>query len=222
MKSETPNPKSESGEKCSVASRLLTPPFKSRVRPRLQPLRFPLGLRVSRLFRPSAFGLRTLPLLALLLAGCAVGPNYHRPAALGTNAMPASFFGAAATNLGDWKLAQPSAHLPRGSWWELFGDPELNRLEALATTNNQQLARRVCELPAGPRPGRRRPRGLLSAALGRSGLSPASASAPTSRRGAAASSNGCTFNTFTSRSTPVGNSTSGAGCAARSRAPAPA
>jgi multidrug efflux system outer membrane protein len=54
--------------------------------------------------------------------------------------MPASFAGATATNAGEWKSAQPSAHLPRGSWWELFGDPELNRLEALATTNNQQLA----------------------------------------------------------------------------------
>jgi multidrug efflux system outer membrane protein len=90
--------------------------------------------------RPSAFGLRILPLTALLLAGCAVGPNYQRSPALGTNAMPASFAGATATNAGEWKSAQPSAHLPRGSWWELFGDPELNRLEALATTNNQQLA----------------------------------------------------------------------------------
>jgi len=78
--------------------------------------------------------------VALLLAGCAVGPNYERPAALGTNAMPPSFAGATATNAGTWKPAQPSAHLPRGSWWEMFGDPELNRLEGLGTTNNQQLA----------------------------------------------------------------------------------
>lgn len=81
-----------------------------------------------------------LPLVALLLAGCAVGPNYHRPAALGTNAMPASFAGTAATNLDGWKPSQPSAHLPRGAWWKLFGDAELNRLEGLAITNNQQLA----------------------------------------------------------------------------------
>ena len=82
----------------------------------------------------------SLPFLALLLAGCSVGPNYQRPAALGTNAMPAAFAGATSTNAGEWKPAQPSAHLPRGSWWELFGDPELDRLEALVTTNNQQLA----------------------------------------------------------------------------------
>ena len=54
--------------------------------------------------------------------------------------MPATFSGATSTNAGDWKPAQPSAHLPRGSWWEMFGDSELNRLEGLATTNNQQLA----------------------------------------------------------------------------------
>jgi multidrug efflux system outer membrane protein len=78
-------------------------------------------------------------LVAVLLAGCAVGPNYQRPAALGTNAMPPAFSSAMPTNAGIWKPAQPSAHLPRGAWWELFGDSELNRLELLATANNQQL-----------------------------------------------------------------------------------
>jgi outer membrane protein, multidrug efflux system len=78
--------------------------------------------------------------LPFLLAGCTVGPNYHRPSVLGTNAMPATFAGVTVTNAGDWKPAQPSAHLPRGAWWDLFGDAELNRLEDLAATNNQQLA----------------------------------------------------------------------------------
>jgi NodT family efflux transporter outer membrane factor (OMF) lipoprotein len=54
--------------------------------------------------------------------------------------MPAAFTGLTATNLGEWKPAEPSASLPRGAWWELFGDAELNRLETLATANNQQLA----------------------------------------------------------------------------------
>jgi len=54
--------------------------------------------------------------------------------------MPASFAGVTSTNAGDWKPAEPSAHLPRGAWWEIFGDAELNRLEDLAATNNQQLA----------------------------------------------------------------------------------
>jgi NodT family efflux transporter outer membrane factor (OMF) lipoprotein len=44
------------------------------------------------------------------------------------------------TNAADWKIAAPGAHLPRGSWWELYGDAELNRLETLAADQNQQLA----------------------------------------------------------------------------------
>src|ERR1035438_7244863 len=67
-----------------------------------------------------------------LLAGCAVGPNYRRPDALGTNAMPATYTGDIPTNTSIWKPAHPSAHLPRGDWWEVFGDPGLNRLEVLA------------------------------------------------------------------------------------------
>jgi len=79
-------------------------------------------------------------LLLVLLVGCAVGPDYQRPAALGANAMPTAFGDAAITNTGNWKTAEPSAHLPRGDWWEVYGDPELNRLESLTATNNQQIA----------------------------------------------------------------------------------
>jgi multidrug efflux system outer membrane protein len=79
-------------------------------------------------------------ILGLLFAGCAVGPDYHRPAALGANPVPAAFGDPAITNAGDWKTAEPSAHLPRGAWWELYDDPELNRLETLAAANNQQIA----------------------------------------------------------------------------------
>jgi multidrug efflux system outer membrane protein len=145
MKSETRSPKSERNPKSKPpAPRAEEKRKPLRVHPELRPLEFPFGLRASAFVRPSGLGLRTLPLLtlllALLLAGCAVGPNYQRPPALGTNAMPPAFSGAGSTNTGIWKPAQPSAHLPRGSWWELFGDPELNRLEASATTNNQQLA----------------------------------------------------------------------------------
>jgi len=54
--------------------------------------------------------------------------------------MPAAFGDGAITNAGNWKSAEPSAHLPRGDWWEIYCDPELNRLELIATTNNQQIA----------------------------------------------------------------------------------
>src|SRR5262245_60083072 len=77
---------------------------------------------------------------AVLFGGCAVGPNYHRSPALAGSSLPTAFGDPAITNAGDWKTAVPSAHLPRGAWWELYGDPELNRLESLAATNNQQIA----------------------------------------------------------------------------------
>lgn len=77
--------------------------------------------------------------LAAVLAGCAVGPNYRQPAALPGQPLPETFAGAS-TNGVVWKIAEPSANLPRGEWWQLFGDSELNRLESLALTNNQNLA----------------------------------------------------------------------------------
>lgn len=70
-------------------------------------------------------------LAAALLAGCASGPDYNRPAA----AIPAdwqdrSLFHAGAPNDGALK----------GNWWELFHDEQLNRLEQLTLTQNQTLS----------------------------------------------------------------------------------
>jgi len=77
----------------------------------------------------------------LLLAGCAVGPDYHQPAALPHRRLPGAFSqpAPAGTNQVVWKVAAPSAHIPRGDWWQMFGDSELGRLEMLALTNNQNL-----------------------------------------------------------------------------------
>jgi NodT family efflux transporter outer membrane factor (OMF) lipoprotein len=72
-------------------------------------------------------------------AGCAVGPDYHRPPALaGTNSLPTQFGDVSITN--EWKIAAPAAQLPRGDWWKIYTDAELNRLEFLAASNNQQIA----------------------------------------------------------------------------------
>jgi NodT family efflux transporter outer membrane factor (OMF) lipoprotein len=38
-----------------------------------------------------------------------------------------------------WKMATPSDGLLKGKWWEIFGDPELNRLEELVDVNNQNV-----------------------------------------------------------------------------------
>ena len=75
-----------------------------------------------------------------LLSACKVGPEYHRPAPLGTNPVPTTFSSGDGTNTLDWKIASPSANLPRGSWWQVFGDVDLDRLENLASTGNFELA----------------------------------------------------------------------------------
>src|ERR1700679_3841175 len=77
---------------------------------------------------------------ASILAGCAVGPDYHRADALSSQPLPKTFSDNNPTNATIWKIAEPSADQPRGDWWLLFGDVELNRLETTALTNNQDLA----------------------------------------------------------------------------------
>jgi multidrug efflux system outer membrane protein len=62
----------------------------------------------------------------LSLAACAVGPDYERPAAEAPGGWKES---------GPWKEAAPRDAIAKGSWWELFGDPLLNELEARAAAN---------------------------------------------------------------------------------------
>jgi NodT family efflux transporter outer membrane factor (OMF) lipoprotein len=73
-----------------------------------------------------------VPLAAVLVAGCAVGPRYEKPA---TPAGPVDAFKEAE----GWKAAQPSDEALRGAWWELFGDAQLNALEARLTASNEDL-----------------------------------------------------------------------------------
>jgi outer membrane protein, multidrug efflux system len=86
---------------------------------------------------------------AALLVGCAVGPDYKRPPA---TTMPAVYTGATNVVAADagmtngWKVAEPQAQIPKGNWWEIFGDPELNELESQASAANQQLKVAVARL----------------------------------------------------------------------------
>jgi len=82
-----------------------------------------------------------------IIAGCSVGPDYRRPAALKSEPMPSAFTVPTDTNnVGEWKTAEPSANVPRGAWWEIFGDGELSRLETVAATGNQSLAAAAARL----------------------------------------------------------------------------
>ena len=72
----------------------------------------------------------SLGLAVLLLGGCMVGPDYKKPSA----PMTATF-----KETDGWKVAQPSDHLPKGRWWEIFGDPELHALAEEVSSANQNL-----------------------------------------------------------------------------------
>lgn len=78
-----------------------------------------------------------LPLLALGVAGCTVGPDFHRPAAP-----------KAATYLAPDEAAATGGAGPRADyhaepalrWWEAFGSAQLDALVDRAIANNQSLA----------------------------------------------------------------------------------
>ena len=83
----------------------------------------------------------------LFVAGCSVGPDYRRPAPIATQSLPAAFSEkVVSTNSADWKIAEPSAHVPRGIWWNVFNSGELERLEFMAGTNNQDLVAAAAQL----------------------------------------------------------------------------
>lgn len=67
--------------------------------------------------------------ILLLTGGCATGPRYERPPV----EMPAEFKET-------WKAAAPKDDLLRGRWWELFNDPELDRLMDQVDVSNQNVA----------------------------------------------------------------------------------
>jgi NodT family efflux transporter outer membrane factor (OMF) lipoprotein len=73
-----------------------------------------------------------LALLLLLLGGCMVGPDYNTP--------PISVGDGYKENPG-WSLAQPDrAALPKGQWWAVFKDPELDLLMQTLNASNQNIA----------------------------------------------------------------------------------
>ncbi|WP_454751584.1 efflux transporter outer membrane subunit [Cupriavidus necator] len=79
---------------------------------------------------------------ALLLAGCAVGPDYKRPDA----PVPEAFKEGTADSTadatawrGDWKTAEPQDATTRADWWTVFGDSQLDALMSEVQISNQNI-----------------------------------------------------------------------------------
>jgi multidrug efflux system outer membrane protein len=73
----------------------------------------------------------TLVAAALAAGGCAVGPDYTRPAA----DLPVTWKLEA-----PWRTGAPADAADKGAWWKAFGDPQLDALEAKAQADSPTLA----------------------------------------------------------------------------------
>jgi len=69
-------------------------------------------------------------LLLIGLAGCAVGPKYQR-----ASVPTAPTWSTEAP----WREATPKDAIPKGTWWTIYGDDQLNQYEQQATSANQSL-----------------------------------------------------------------------------------
>ncbi len=65
-----------------------------------------------------------------LLTSCMVGPDYHRPRAI---------LSLHYKELAGWQPAQPLDAIPKGAWWTIYGDPQLDRLESGVVVSNQNV-----------------------------------------------------------------------------------
>jgi NodT family efflux transporter outer membrane factor (OMF) lipoprotein len=74
---------------------------------------------------------------AIFIAGCSVGPNYKRPPA------PAATKWDVAE---PWRESAPKDAVPKGQWWTVFHDDDLNALETQALSANQTLKVSIARL----------------------------------------------------------------------------
>lgn len=132
MKTGKARPEGRNDLRCATPS--LVPRFRANAgMTQLQELppvpRTALGSRAI-CFKPRRRYRIVVGLATLALAGCTVGPKYVRPSV----EEPTSYKAAAG-----WNLAQPSAAAPKGEWWKIYGDPELDALEQQVTISDQTL-----------------------------------------------------------------------------------
>ncbi len=106
-----------------------------------------------------------ISVIAIGAAACTVGPQYQKPPVT----TPAAF---KETPPADWKQAQPQDQLPRGKWWELFGEPLLDQLEEQVSVSNQSVVQAEAQYRAA----------RAAAQIARSSLFPSIGAAPSVSR----------------------------------------
>ena len=91
-------------------------------------------VRMSQTVLPAALGT-----ILLMVTGCIVGPKYVRPPVPSPPAYKEAS-PAAAKESEIWRASQPREGTHRGTWWEVFSDPQLNELEEKASSSSQEIA----------------------------------------------------------------------------------
>lgn len=81
----------------------------------------------------------SIALMLLWMTGCAVGPDYQRPAIT----LPAQY-----ASHQEWQLSQPADRTARDGWWQTFADSTLNDLESKALQANQSLVAALAQYRA--------------------------------------------------------------------------
>lgn len=74
---------------------------------------------------------------ALSLGACSLAPHYEKP-----ETPKVEHF----VEAGDWMPAQPADGVPRGVWWQAFGEPTLDALEQRLSSSNPDLQAAVARL----------------------------------------------------------------------------
>lgn len=75
--------------------------------------------------------------LALLVSGCMVGPDYHRPQVN---------VAATYSELPGWTQAEPASDKPKGDWWTAFNDPLIDQARTAGVGVEPDRARGLREL----------------------------------------------------------------------------
>lgn len=81
--------------------------------------------------KESVKALSVVLMAAVCFSGCSVGPVYKLPIVK----MPATW----KKEDPHWKQATPQDQMPKGEWWRIFKDAQLNDLEQQAVSSNQDL-----------------------------------------------------------------------------------
>jgi NodT family efflux transporter outer membrane factor (OMF) lipoprotein len=82
--------------------------------------------------------LLAVPVLALMISSCSIGPKYVRPP-VETAPSYKEVLQPANQEPQTWRPAAPSDAASRGKWWLAFNDPQLNELEEKASASNWQI-----------------------------------------------------------------------------------